>query len=197
MDAITHCRNHPEVTEGLRHCVACGESFCHDCLIDLSGEARCAGCKKERLRDLLSGVDSRPRTGPTIAVYSPIAVAAYGILLAFPSSLLLAIANWRAMGQQKRIKPHLLWFSLFSVVLSVVLVRVPQGARLFAFAANLLSFSYFRQKMKTDLAEYLAANPNADVVTKPWYRGLGRGLGGVVALFVVVILVMLALSPFG
>jgi len=50
------CANHAEVEEALRTCARCGASFCADCVVVLQGDEVCAGCKEERLLDLLSGV---------------------------------------------------------------------------------------------------------------------------------------------
>lgn len=50
------CANHAEVQEALRTCARCGASFCADCVVVLQGDDVCAGCKEERLLDLLSGV---------------------------------------------------------------------------------------------------------------------------------------------
>jgi hypothetical protein len=195
MEAAVHCPNHREVVDGLRPCGRCGQSFCHDCLVEISGDVRCAPCKSERLLDVLSGVDSTQQaTGPTVRVYSPVAVAVYGLLLAFPCSLLLAVENWIALGQKKRIKGHLLGFGALAVILAVVVVRMPQTARLFAFTANVMAFAYFKQRLKADLAEYSALNPSADIVIKPWYRGLGSAVGGMVAFLVIIYLVSI---PFG
>ena len=197
MDEVLHCRNHREVVEGLRRCGRCGEVFCRDCLVELYGEARCVTCKNERLLDVLSGVDSTRATGPRVEVYSPLTVAVYGLVLAFPSSLLLAVENWKAMGQQDRMKPHRVGFGLLAVILAVMVARVPQSARVFAFAANLLAFGYFRQKLKADLAEFCRSNPTADVAIKPWYRGFLSALLGVAALSIVIYLVGAVVSMLG
>lgn len=189
MEEVVHCRNHGEVVEGLRRCGRCLEVFCRDCLIDISGEARCITCKNERLLDVLSGVDSTRPTGPRVEVYSPLAVAVYGLLLAFPSSLVLAVENWKAMGQQDRLKPHAWGFGSLALILAVVVARVPQSARLFAFGANLMAFGYFRQKLRGDVAEFRANNPTADVVLKPWYRGFVPALSGVIAFMMIIYLV--------
>lgn len=51
------CRNHIEVTEGVRRCARCGSTFCSDCLVDIAGHPYCATCKTEQLLDARSGVD--------------------------------------------------------------------------------------------------------------------------------------------
>lgn len=55
-EAIVRCRNHPEIDQGCRPCSRCGSWFCPNCLVDLGGQAFCAGCKVERLRDFQAGV---------------------------------------------------------------------------------------------------------------------------------------------
>lgn len=51
------CRNHVDVSEGVRRCSRCGGPFCNDCLVDISGRPYCATCKGEQLLDVRSGVD--------------------------------------------------------------------------------------------------------------------------------------------
>jgi Predicted membrane protein/domain len=50
------CRNHVDVSEGVRSCSRCGSAFCRDCLVDIGGAPYCATCKTEQLLDLRSGV---------------------------------------------------------------------------------------------------------------------------------------------
>jgi uncharacterized RDD family membrane protein YckC len=51
------CRNHVEVSEGVRRCARCMSPFCGDCLVDIAGRPYCATCKQEQLLDVRSGVD--------------------------------------------------------------------------------------------------------------------------------------------
>lgn len=51
------CRNHVEVSEGVRRCARCMSPFCGDCLVDIAGRPYCAVCKEEQLLDVRSGVD--------------------------------------------------------------------------------------------------------------------------------------------
>ena len=51
------CRNHVDVSVGVRRCSRCGVTFCRDCLVDISGHPYCATCKGEQLLDMRSGVD--------------------------------------------------------------------------------------------------------------------------------------------
>lgn len=50
------CRNHPDVSEGVRRCARCGSPYCSDCVVDISGKPYCATCKGEELLDVRSGV---------------------------------------------------------------------------------------------------------------------------------------------
>jgi uncharacterized RDD family membrane protein YckC len=52
------CRNHIDVSSGVRRCARCGSPFCSDCLVDISGRPYCATCKGEQLLDVRSGVDA-------------------------------------------------------------------------------------------------------------------------------------------
>ena len=51
------CRNHVDVSEGVRHCVRCGGEFCPDCLVTIQDLPYCAVCKNEKLLDVRSGVE--------------------------------------------------------------------------------------------------------------------------------------------
>lgn len=51
------CRNHVEVSEGVRRCSRCGWTFCPDCLVTIGDRPYCATCKSEQLMDVRSGVD--------------------------------------------------------------------------------------------------------------------------------------------
>jgi uncharacterized RDD family membrane protein YckC len=50
------CRNHVDVSEGVRRCSRCGATFCRDCLVEIGGAPYCATCKTEQLLDVRSGV---------------------------------------------------------------------------------------------------------------------------------------------
>lgn len=50
------CRNHVDVSEGVRRCARCGSPFCPDCLVEIGGHPYCATCKTEQLLDVRSGV---------------------------------------------------------------------------------------------------------------------------------------------
>ena len=52
------CRNHIDVSEGIRRCARCGSPFCQNCLVDIGGKPYCATCKSEEILDVRSGVQS-------------------------------------------------------------------------------------------------------------------------------------------
>ena len=52
------CRNHVDVSEGVRRCARCGATFCRDCLVEIAGRPYCATCKTEQLLDVRSGVQA-------------------------------------------------------------------------------------------------------------------------------------------
>lgn len=51
------CRNHVDVSEGVRRCTRCGGTFCPNCLVEIGGAPYCAVCKSEQLLDVRSGVE--------------------------------------------------------------------------------------------------------------------------------------------
>jgi uncharacterized RDD family membrane protein YckC len=50
------CRNHIDVSEGVRRCSRCGSPFCRNCLVPMQGGLYCGSCKTEQVLDLRSGV---------------------------------------------------------------------------------------------------------------------------------------------
>jgi uncharacterized RDD family membrane protein YckC len=49
------CRNHVDVSEGVRRCARCQSPFCSDCLVTIQGRDYCAVCKTEQVMDVRSG----------------------------------------------------------------------------------------------------------------------------------------------
>jgi uncharacterized RDD family membrane protein YckC len=49
------CRNHVDVSEGVRPCARCQSAFCSDCLVTIQGRDYCAVCKTEQVMDVRSG----------------------------------------------------------------------------------------------------------------------------------------------
>ena len=52
------CRNHVDVSEGVRLCARCRQPFCADCVVTIQGQPFCAVCKTEKLLDVQSGSDA-------------------------------------------------------------------------------------------------------------------------------------------
>jgi uncharacterized RDD family membrane protein YckC len=52
------CRNHVDVSQGVRRCARCGSPFCSDCLVTIHGRDYCAVCKNEEIMDVRSGTDT-------------------------------------------------------------------------------------------------------------------------------------------
>lgn len=50
-----YCRNHVDVSEGVRACARCQTAFCGDCLVPINGRDYCAVCKGEQVMDVRSG----------------------------------------------------------------------------------------------------------------------------------------------
>jgi uncharacterized RDD family membrane protein YckC len=50
------CRNHIDVSEGVRRCSRCGSPFCRNCLVQMQNGLFCATCKTEQVLDVRSGV---------------------------------------------------------------------------------------------------------------------------------------------
>ena len=50
-----YCRNHVDVSEGVRPCARCQTAFCGDCLVTINGRDYCAVCKTEQVMDVRSG----------------------------------------------------------------------------------------------------------------------------------------------
>jgi uncharacterized RDD family membrane protein YckC len=52
------CVNHPAVTTGLVRCTRCFQQFCPSCYVRIRGQAYCARCKRDTVRDIQSGTDA-------------------------------------------------------------------------------------------------------------------------------------------
>jgi uncharacterized RDD family membrane protein YckC len=97
------CRNHLEVTEGVRRCARCGTPYCTDCTVDIQGRPYCATCKTEQLLDVRSGVDKSE-----IDLASPWkrfgAIFVDGLLINFPLYLIIMFVSFSAASQGS--EPH-------------------------------------------------------------------------------------------
>ena len=93
------CRNHVDVSEGVRRCARCGGTFCGNCLVTIGDQPYCATCKTEQLLDVRSGVDRTQlrfsgfwqRAGAYMLDYLIQLVAMYAIFI--PVGLLGAMSS--------------------------------------------------------------------------------------------------------
>lgn len=93
------CRNHVDVSEGIRRCARCQVPFCPDCLVEIQGRPYCATCKTEQLMDVRSGVDR------TMIAYASNwkrfgAIIIDGLIVGLPAYLLLVLLPALLFAQQ-------------------------------------------------------------------------------------------------
>jgi len=111
------CRNHVDVSEGVRRCARCQVPFCADCLVEIQGRPYCATCKAEQLLDVRSGVDR------TIMTYASNwkrfgALLLDSLIVGVPAALLFFLLPMMIIaGQSKQpdnpmlaLLPIFLWF---------------------------------------------------------------------------------------
>ena len=112
------CRNHPDVSEGVRHCSRCGGTFCRDCLVMINNAPYCATCKNERLLDVRSGVD---RTTLTLAGIGKRFAAVFldNLILAIPMYFVMFTFIFSAAATNKQPNPL---FNLIGIPLSFAFV---------------------------------------------------------------------------
>jgi uncharacterized RDD family membrane protein YckC len=83
------CRNHVEVSEGLRRCSRCGAPFCRDCLVSIAGAPYCATCKNEQLLDVRSGVSTAANVDLASIGRRFVASFLDGLIIGVPSLILI------------------------------------------------------------------------------------------------------------
>lgn len=83
------CRNHPDVTTGLKFCSRCATELCASCLVDIQGLLTCASCKDDVLRDLRSGAAELSYAG---AGRRLVAQIVDGLIIGVPLSIVMVIA---------------------------------------------------------------------------------------------------------
>lgn len=111
-----------------------------------------------------------------VRIWSPIAVGVYGLLLGYPTSLLLAVRNWHALKRETRIAPHVLM--AIGAVLPVIGSGYiyPRAERIIALGVNIATFTYFRERLRSDIADFRQSNPSATLQIRPWYGAIGWAL---------------------
>ena len=109
------CRNHVDVSVGVRRCSRCGVTFCKDCLVDIQGRPYCATCKGEQLLDVRSGVD---HTNLQFASIGRRFAAQFldGLIISIPTMVLVFAIAFSAAAGGKVPPGFNLWFIIPSVI---------------------------------------------------------------------------------
>ena len=137
-------------------------------------------------------------SGDVVRVWTPLTIAVYGLLLAYPAALVLAVKNWQALGMYREAGRHVLGAFVVSIpLIGLMIFSPPRTARLFALAVNIGAFSYFKAKLRSDIAEAAAAVPSPTIVYRKWYSALGWALLGICALLVFAVIIELTLAVAG
>ena len=109
------CRNHVDVSEGVRRCTRCGTPFCGDCLVDIGGNPYCAVCKNEELLDVRSGID---RATPDLASIGRRFAAVFvdGLLMWIPAGIMIAFLGMAAATSMRVNGAWNFWFLIPTVI---------------------------------------------------------------------------------
>lgn len=125
-----------------------------------------------------------------VRLWSPLAVALYGLLLGFPSAVVPAVRNWEALGRKKQAA----WFLAAALGLTMFLVVVrailPRGVgRFLMIILNCATFIYVKAKLQSDIADLQAAQPDVVIQYRSWYSAFGWALLGLIAIIFLAVLV--------
>ena len=124
---------------------------------------------------------------PVVRIWSPLAVAVYGLLMTFPAAVVLSVKNWHALRLRGRILPHVAGAAVLAVLLVGILTfGPPRVRRIFSLATTVMAFVYLKEKLNSDLREFRAAHPDVRVEMRPWYSAFGWALLGFFFLMVIV-----------
>lgn len=109
------CRNHIDVSQGVRRCARCGSPYCGDCLVEIAGQPYCAVCKSEQILDVRSGVD---RGTLDLASIGRRFGAAFvdGILMWIPIGIMIGILGLASATSMRVNGAWNFWFLIPSVV---------------------------------------------------------------------------------
>jgi uncharacterized RDD family membrane protein YckC len=109
------CRNHVDVSAGVRRCSRCGATFCGDCLVDIQGRPYCATCKGEQLLDVRSGVD---RTNLEYASIGRRFAAQFldGLIIGLPTFILVFAIAFSTAMKGKPPAGFNMWFIIPSII---------------------------------------------------------------------------------
>ncbi|HEX3109190.1 MAG TPA: RDD family protein [Thermoanaerobaculia bacterium] len=121
------CRNHVDVSQGVRRCHRCGSSFCADCLVDIGGKPYCATCKTEELLDVRSGVE---RGTLDLASIGRRFGAAFvdGLLLLIPITIMIVMLG-AAQATQARVAGAWNFWVLIPTVIGIAYQALMLSAR--------------------------------------------------------------------
>jgi uncharacterized RDD family membrane protein YckC len=113
------CRNHVDVTTGLRRCSRCGVPFCSDCLVDIGGAPYCATCTTEKLLDVRSGVDR------TMLDYAGIgrrfaAVFIDGLITGIPTMIIVMVVVFGIIARGGKEPQISGWMNLWFIIPSFI-----------------------------------------------------------------------------
>lgn len=131
MEMALHCRNHWDVVEGLRQCSRCGQTFCHDCLIDIAGYSYCASCKNEQLLDVRSGVTTSANLNLASLGRRFVALLLDGLIIGIPFAIVIGLIVFGAAASG-RMRPELFMAVQPLSWLSIVVMLVYEGLMLSA-----------------------------------------------------------------
>ena len=141
---------------------------------------------------------SAPAVAPVARLWSPLVVAVYGLVLAFPASLVLAVKDWRELGMHKEARRHVLGALVVSLVLIGLLIFLPSRiARGIALAANFAVFFYLKEKLRLDIATASARDPRLVIRDRPWYTGVLWALPGLLLFLLLFVAIVFALTFAG
>ena len=109
------CRNHIDVSEGIRRCTRCGAPFCSDCLVDISGKPYCATCKTEQILDVRSGVE---RGVLDLASIGRRFGASFvdGLLMWIPIAIMIAVVGFASATSARVNGVWNFWFLVLTLV---------------------------------------------------------------------------------
>ena len=111
-------------------------------------------------------------TQAAVRIWSPVAVGVYGLLLGYPSALLLAVRNWQVLRRETRIATHVL-IAIAALPIIASGSIYPQAERIIALGVNIATFTYFRERLRSDIADFRQSNPSETIQIRPWYGAIG------------------------
>jgi uncharacterized RDD family membrane protein YckC len=167
------CRNHVDVSVGVRRCSRCGVTFCRDCLVEIGGQPYCATCKGEQLLDVRSGVD---RTNLEFAGIGRRFAAQFldGLIIGVPMVIVVigfALMSLNGKGQPAGLFLWMLLPSLIAVVYEALMLQ-SRGQTLGKMALKLKVVSPDGSGLSSGQA---------------WGRAVGRALFGFLSIFGILI----------